>query len=382
MYTHYHVLAYESYIAINVYNNIDIIYIHSIIKLYIILGGNLVKKFKIVIKKALNRYFLGALSAMALGLFASLVIGLILSQLSKIPGLIFLKEFTEIISAKSPVVGSAIGVAVAYGLKVTPLTMFSSAATGAFGYMYMGGGPVGAFIAAVIGAELGNLVAGKTKLDILIVPIVTIITGSIAGKFAGPYISAFMTNLGAVINSATTLMPIPMGIAVSTLMGLTLSSPISSAAIAISLKMSGLAAGAATVGCSAQMIGFAVSSYRENKVGGLISQGLGTSKLQLPNIIRRPQVWIPPTLAGAILGPLSTTIFSMKNNYIGAGMGTSGLVGQFGTLAAMQGSEPTSVIIFKILLLHFIAPAGLTLLFSEIMRKKGWIKEGDLKLKL
>jgi uncharacterized membrane protein len=246
----------------------------------------------------------------------------------------------------------------------------------------MGGGPVGAFVAAVVGAELGNLVSGKTKLDIVIVPIVTIVTGSIAGKFVGPYISAFMMYLGVLINSATTLMPIPMGIAVSTLMGMTLSSPISSAAVAISLNMSGLAAGAATVGCSAQMVGFAVASYRENKIGGLVSQGLGTSKLQLPNIIRHPQVWIPPTLAGAILGPLSTTVFSMKNNSLGAGMGTSSFVGQFGTLAAMQGSEPTSVIVLKIVFLHFIAPAVLTLVFSEIMRKKGWIKEGYLKLDL
>ncbi|MBZ9606934.1 PTS sugar transporter subunit IIC [Clostridium estertheticum] len=340
------------------------------------------EKFKIVVKKGFKRYFLDALSAMALGLFASLIIGLILSQLSKIPALEFLKEFAEIISAKSPVVGAAIGVAIAWGLKVTPLTMFSCAATGAFGYMYMGGGPVGSFIAAVIGAELGNFVSGKTKIDIVIVPIVTIVTGSISGKFVGPYISVLMTNIGAVINSATTLMPIPMGIAVSTLMGLALTAPISSAAIAISLKMSGLAAGAATVGCSAQMIGFAVSSYRENKISGLVSQGLGTSMLQVPNIIRRPQVWIPPTLAGAILGPLATTVFSMKNNSLGAGMGTSGLVGQFGTLAAMQGSQPTSVIVLKILLLHFIAPAVLTLLFSEIMRKKGWISQGDLKLKL
>jgi uncharacterized membrane protein len=348
----------------------------------IYLGGTIMEKFKILVKKALKRYFLDALSAMALGLFASLIIGLILSQLSKVPGLAFLKEFTEIISAKSPVVGAAIGVAVAWGLKVTPLAMFSSAATGAFGYMYMGGGPVGSFIAAIIGAELGNFVSGKTKIDIVIVPIVTIITGSLAGKFVGPYISVFMTNLGGVINSATTLMPIPMGIAVSTLMGLALTAPISSAAIAISLKMSGLAAGAATVGCSAQMIGFAVSSYRENKLSGLLSQGLGTSMLQVPNIIKRPQVWIPPTLAGAILGPISTTIFAMKNNSIGAGMGTSGLVGQFGTLSVMQGSESTTVIVFKILLLHFIAPAVLTLFFSEVMRKKGWIREGDLKLKL
>ncbi|MBU3155311.1 PTS sugar transporter subunit IIC [Clostridium estertheticum] len=165
-------------------------------------------------------------------------------------------------------------------------------------------------------------------------------------------------------------------------MGMTLSSPISSAAIAISLNMSGLAAGAATVGCSAQMIGFAVASFRENKTGGLIAQGLGTSKLQLPNILRRPLIWIPPTLAGAILGPLSTTVFAMKNNSIGAGMGTSGFVGQFGTLATMEGSAPTYIIVLKILLLHFIAPAALTLIFSEIMRKKGLIKEGDMKLKL
>jgi len=340
------------------------------------------KKFKPMIEKVFKHDFIDALSAMALGLFSSLVIGLILSQLSKIPGLTFLREFTEIISAKSPVVGSVIGVAVAWGLKVTPLAMFSSAATGAFGYMYMGGGPVGAFIAAVIGAKLGNFVAGKTKLDILIVPIVTIVTGSMAGKFVGPYISAFMTALGSVINSSTTLMPIPMGIAVATLMGLALTSPISSAAIAISLNLSGLAAGAATVGCSAQMVGFAVCSFRENKVSGLLSQGLGTSKLQIPNIIKHPQIWIPPTLAGAILGPLATTVFSMKNNSIGAGMGTSGLVGQFGTFQVMQGSEPTYVIVIKILLLHFIAPAVLTLIFSELMRKKGFIREGDLKLKL
>ena len=168
-------------------------YIEQVIILYFILGGDQWKNSKLLVKKAFKRDFLDALSAMALGLFASLIIGLILGQLSKIPGLTFLKEFTEIISAKSPVVGCAIGVAVAWGLKVAPLAMFSSAATGAFGYMYMGGGPVGAFIAALVGAELGNLVSGKTKLDILIVPIVTIVTGSIAGKFVGPYISAFMT---------------------------------------------------------------------------------------------------------------------------------------------------------------------------------------------
>jgi uncharacterized membrane protein len=317
---------------------------------------------------------------MALGLFASLIIGLILFQLSKFPGLAFIKEFADIISAKSPVVGAAIGVAVAWGLKVTPLTMFSSAASGAFGYTL--GGPVGCFVAAVIGAELGNLVSGKTKIDIVLVPIVTIITGCAAGKFVGPGIAKFMTDLGALINYTTTLHPIPMGITVAVLMGLALTAPISSAAIAISLNISGLAAGAAAVGCCAQMIGFAFSSYRENKIGGLLSQGLGTSMLQVPNILRHPQVWIPPTLAGAILGPLSTTIFKMTNNSIGAGMGTSGLVGQFGTWAVMSGTQPGGLIIAKILFLHFFAPAALSLIFSELMRKQGWIKSGYMKLDL
>lgn len=333
-----------------------------------------------IFKKAFKRYFLDALSAMALGLFASLIIGLILSQLSKIPGLEFIKEFAEIVSAKSPVVGSAIGTAIAYGLKTSPLVIFSSAATGAFGYKL--GGPVGCYVAAVIGAELGNLISGKTKVDIVLVPIVTIITGCVAGKFVGPYISQFMTNLGGVINSATELQPIPMGIAVATLMGLCLTAPISSAAIAISLNMSGLAAGAATVGCCAQMIGFAVISYKANGMGGFISQGLGTSMLQVPNIVKKPQTWIAPTLAGAILGPFATTVFKMTNNSLGAGMGTSGLVGQFGTWAVMSGSQPQSTLLIKIVVLHFLAPAVLSYVFYLILKQIGWINDEDLKLNL
>ncbi|MFD3156625.1 PTS transporter subunit IIC [Haloimpatiens sp. FM7330] len=338
------------------------------------------KDTKSLFKKFFKRYFIDALSAMALGLFSSLIIGLILSQISKIPGLAFINEFSKIISAKSPVVGSAIGVAIAWGFKSAPLAIFSCAAVGAFGYTL--GGPVGAYIASVVGAELGNLISNKTKVDIILVPSVTIITGCLAGKFIGPYISEFMTDLGHVINLATTLHPIPMGIAVSSLMGLALTAPISSAAIAISLKMSGLAAGAATMGCCAQMVGFAVASYRENKVAGLISQGLGTSMLQVANIFKNPLILIPPTLSGAILGPIATTIFKLQNNPMGAGMGTSGLVGPIGTLAAMENLKPSSIIIFEIILLEFIAPAILTLIFSEIMRKHGWIKYGDMKLEL
>ena len=333
------------------------------------------------IKKAAKRYFLDAMSAMALGLFASLIIGLIISQLSKFAFLSWLAPFGSMLAASSPVVGSAIGVACAFGLKVKPLAMLASAATGAIGYDL--GGPVGAYVASVVGAELGNLIAGKTPVDIVLVPIVTIITGGLAGTFVGPGVSAMMSGLGAFINTATEMNPVPMGIIVSTVVGMVLTLPISSAALCISLGLEGIAAGAAAVGCSAQMIGFAVMSYRENKFGGLLAQGLGTSMLQVPNIFKNPLVWIPPTLASAILGPISTAVLGMVNNSMGAGMGTSGLVGQFGAWAAMsaQGMSPV-VIIILIVVMHVILPAILTLIFSEILRKIGWIKENDLKLDL
>ncbi|NLJ40534.1 MAG: PTS sugar transporter subunit IIC [Clostridiales bacterium] len=339
-------------------------------------------RIKRIFKKLLKRYGLDAFSAMALGLFSSLIIGLILSQISKIPGLGFIKDFSDILSAQSPVIGAAIGVAVAHGLGAKPLVLFSSAATGAFGYSFMGAGPMGAFVAAVVGAEFGRLVAGKTRVDIVLVPTVTILAGGLAGKFFGPYISNFMVWLGVLINNATTLHPIPMGILVSISMGMILTAPISSAALAISMQLSGLAAGAATVGCSTQMIGFAVASYRENKMGGLIAQGLGTSMLQVPNIIRKPIIWIPPILASAILGPVSSAILRMESNPIGAGMGTSGLVGQFALWATMEGMISPWLLITEILLMHFILPALLTLLFSEFMRKKKWITYGDMELQL
>lgn len=333
------------------------------------------------IRRAFRRYFIDAMSAMALGLFASLIIGLILSQLSNISFLSWLKPFADMVAASSPVVGAAIGVAIAYGLKVKPLVMFSSAVTGAIGYAL--GGPVGAFFAAVVGAEVGNLVAGKTPVDIVLIPIVTITAGGLVGTFVGPGISAAMTALGSFINEATYLMPVPMGIIISVVMGLALTAPISSAAISISLGLSGIAAGAACVGCATQMIGFAVASYRENKLGGLLSQGLGTSMLQFGNIMRRPVIWLPPTIASAILGPISTAVFAMENNAMGAGMGTSGLVGQFGAWAAMgeAGFAPITTLLL-ILLMHFILPAGLTLLISELFRKKNWIKAGDMQLQL
>lgn len=324
------------------------------------------------IEISLQRYGVGALGSMALGLFASLIVGLILKVLGDKVGIPMLVEFGK---TAMGVMGPAIGVAIAHGLQAPPLVIYTSVVTGAAGAAL--GGPVGAFIAAVIGAEFGKAISKETKLDIVLTPVVTIVAGLLAAKFVGPGIAAFMQGLGDLINLATEMQPIPMGILVSTLMGLALTAPISSAAIGIMLGLKGLAAGAATVGCAAQMIGFAVASYRENGVGGLVAQGLGTSMLQVPNIVRNPLIWIPPTLAGAILGPFATTLFKMENIPLGSGMGTAGLVGQFGTIEAMgMGS------MWGIIILHFVAPAILTFIFAEFMRKKNWIKEGDMGLNL
>ncbi|MDF2686100.1 MAG: sugar transporter subunit [Clostridia bacterium] len=330
------------------------------------------------IKFLFKRYFIDAMGAMALGLFSSLIIGLIISQIAKIPYLDFLSQLTTVVAASSPVVGSAIGVAIAWGMKTKPLVIFTSAVTGAVGYV--AGGPVGAYIGAVVGAEVGNLVAGKTKVDIVITPMVTILSGGIVGILAGPYISALMTSLGSFVNDATELNPIPMGIIVAVVVGLVLTAPISSAALCIMINISGIAAGAAAVGCCCQMVGFAVASYKDNGFGGLLSQGLGTSMLQFPNIMKKPTIWIAPTLASAILGPISTVVLGMTNTSYGAGMGTSGLVGQFGALEAMGESMSMPIFLIQILIMHFIAPAALTLAFDFILRKIGWIKTGDMKL--
>ncbi|MDI3535006.1 MAG: uncharacterized protein PWQ82_1371 [Thermosediminibacterales bacterium] len=322
------------------------------------------------IEISLQRYGIDALGAMAQGLFASLIVGLILKVLGEKLGVALLVEFGK--TAMS-MMGPAIGVAVAYGLKAPLLVFLPSTITGLAGAQL--GGPAGAFAAAVIGAEFGKMVSKETKLDIIVTPAVTIAAGILTAQLVGPGIAAFMKGLGQVIMRATELHPIPMGILVSVMMGMILTLPISSAALAIMLQLGGLAAGAATVGCSTQMIGFAVASFRENGVGGLLSQGLGTSMLQIPNIVKNPFIWVPPTLASAILGPIATTIIPMKNVPEGAGMGTSGLVGQFGTIQAMgMGAIPA------IFLLHFILPAVLTLLISEAMRRLGYIKPGDMKI--
>lgn len=330
------------------------------------------------IKKYFKRYLVDAMSFMALGLFSSLIVGLIITQLSKIPHLEILGAFSEVLSASSPVVGAAIGAAIAYGLKSKPLVVFSCIAVGAFGYQL--GGPVGAYVSALVANEIASLVAGKTKIDIVVTPLVTIITGGFVSTFAGPFLSDMMTGLGDIINSATQLHPFPMGISVSVIVGLVLTAPISSAALCIMLGLEGIAAGAAAVGCCAQMVGFAVTSYKANGIGGLISQGLGTSMLQFGNIMKHPQIALAPTLAGAVLGPVSTCILKMTNTPSGAGMGTSGLVGQFGAYSAMAQDFGSTKTVILIVVMHVIAPAVLSLVFHSIFKKIGFVKDEYLTL--
>lgn len=350
------------------------------------------------LKEMLNHIFIDGLTGMAWGLFSTLIIGLILTQIGGfIPNRV--GELIVIIGkVASALTGAGIGIGIASKFKSGTYVTVSAAIAGMIGafatkilagevftsagtIVFAGPGePLGAFIAAIVGIEIGNLITGKTKVDIILVPLTTIISGAIVGLLLGPTISSFMTALGALINWSVERQPIIMGILVSVIMGMILTLPISSAAISIILNLSGLAAGAATVGCCANMIGFAVASFKENKFGGLISQGIGTSMLQVPNIMKKPVIWLPAIIASAILGPLSTTVFNMTNNASGAGMGTSGLVGQFMTWETMSGTETSIVLLIKILLLHFILPGLIAWIVSYILRKKNIIKEGDMKL--
>ncbi len=317
-------------------------------------------------------YGIDALSYMALGLFSSLIIGLIIKEFgSKLE----LQVLVDIGTFATQTVGASIGIAIAYALKAPPLVMFSSAVVGFAGNSL--GGPATAYITTIIGVELGKLISKETIIDIIITPMVTIITGVVCAIFIGQAVSSFTSYLGNIIMWATELMPFLMGIIISVIMGIVLTLPISSAALCIMLNLGGLAGGAAAAGCSAQMIGFAVCSYRENKISGLLSQGLGTSMLQMPNIMKNPRIWIPPILASAITGPISTVVFKMENIPTGSGMGTSGLVGQFGALSAMGYNMHTYI---SIAVVHFILPAILSFIFCEIMRKYEWIKFGDMKI--
>ena len=350
------------------------------------------------VKGVLREIFIDGLSGMATGLFATLIIGTIIQQVGNlIPGMI--GDYLYVIGKIAGVVtGAGIGVGVALRLKASPLTTVSAATAGmvgAFaskiiagtvlvegGMMLAGvGEPLGAFLAVITCVYMGRLVSGKTKVDILVTPFVCIVSGSAVGLLLGPGISGFMTWLGSIINWGTEQAPFLMGIVVSVLMGMILTLPISSAALGIILGLNGIAAGAATVGCCANMIGFAVASFRENKVNGLLAQGLGTSMLQIGNIVKKPVIWLPAIITSAILGPASTCVLHMTNNATGSGMGTAGLVGQINAYQTMVGEGVApGIVLLQIILMHVLLPAILSFLISEVMRKKGWIQDGDMKL--
>lgn len=324
---------------------------------------------------SVQTYLIDALGAMAFGLFASLLIGTIFSTLGDKTRIVL---FDTIATYAKGATGAALGVSIAYALKAPQLVLFSAATVGIAGNEL--GGPVGALVATIIAAELGKIVSKETPVDILVTPGVTIITGVLTAQFVGPAVSAFMTAFGNLVKTATIMQPFFMGILVSALIGIALTLPISSAAICIMLSLDGLAGGAATAGCCAQMIGFAVLSFRENKWGGLMAQGLGTSMLQMPNIVKNPRIWIPATMAAMVTGPVSTMVFKLQNIPAGSGMGTCGLVGPIGIYTAMPGGGTNMWM--GILLVCFVLPAVLTLIFGEVLRKLNWIKEGDLKLDL
>lgn len=348
--------------------------------------------------KFLKELFIDGLSGMATGLFATLIIGTIIQQIGLfIPGVV--GDYLYIIGkVAAAITGAGIGASVAAKLNASPLVVISSATAGmvgAFaskiiagtvltdGVMVLAsvGEPLGAYIAAMVCVYIGRLVSGKTKVDILITPFCCIIGGSTVGLLIGPPISEFMSWLGSIINWGTEQAPFLMGVIVSVVMGMVLTLPISSAALGIILGLNGIAAGAATVGCCANMVGFAVASYKENGVNGLLAQGLGTSMLQISNIVKKPLIWLPAIITSAILGPVSTLVFKMTNNATGSGMGTAGLVGQINAYQTMvsEGVEP-GFVLFEILLMHFVLPAVLTYGIAEAMRKAKLIKHGDMKL--
>lgn len=351
-------------------------------------------------RSILDRIFVDGLGGMAQGLFATLIIGTIIQQIGNFVGgdtgsLIYLVG-----KMAAAMTGAGIGVGVARKFEASQLVVVSAATAGMIGafaskllagqvmqsdgsMVFSGPGePLGAFVAAYVAIEVGILIAGKTKLDILVTPLVCIGTGSAVGLFVGPPISRFMTWLGSLINWGTEQQPFLMGIIVSVLMGMILTLPISSAALGVILNLSGLAAGAATIGCCCNMVGFAVASFRENRFGGLLAQGIGTSMLQVPNIVKRPLIWLPAILSSAILGPVGTVLLHMTNNATGSGMGTAGLVGQIMTWQVMTQTEDALIVLIKIVVIQILLPAVVTLGISEFMRKKKWIRYGDMKLDL
>lgn len=336
-----------------------------------------------------KRYGIDAMGAMAQGLFASLLIGTIIKTLGQQLNVQFLIDAGNF---AQQVAGPAMAVSIGAALSAPQLVLYSLIAVGMAANQLGGaGGPLAVYFITIVASECGKIVSKETKVDILVTPAVTILVGVGLSVLCAPAIGAAASSVGDFIKWATNLQPLLMGILVSVVVGMALTLPISSAAICAALSLTGLAGGAAVAGCCAQMVGFAVMSFRENGVGGLVSQGLGTSMLQMPNIIRNPRTWIPPTLASAITGPIATCLFHLEMNgpAVSSGMGTCGLVGQIGVytgwlndIAAGTKAAILPMDWVGLILICFVLPAVLTLLFAFFLRKWGWIKDGDLKLDL
>ena len=363
------------------------------------------KSFKEILKKYLHRYFIEAMGAMALGLFASLLIGTIFNAIGMIPKMELMKTIGGFATQMA---GAVMAAAIAYSLKASPLVIFTAAAVGHMANSLGGaGGPLAVFIIAIAAVEVGMLVSKRTKVDIVVTPFVTLLTGGVLSLLLAKHIGTLVGYISKFIGWAALQTPFVMGIIISVVMGICLTLPISSAAICAGLTLSGSIAGltaeqiagrnteglaiagaAAVAGCCAQMVGFAVISFRENKWGGLISQGIGTSMLQMPNIIKHPQIWIAPTLTSAITGPLAVCVFKLQmyGTAVNSGMGTCGLLGPIGMILGWF--DPANGYTGKVgalqwiglALVCFILPALLSLLFNEILRKIGWVKDGYMKL--
>ena len=360
-------------------------------------------KFAAFLKKknveiSLKRYGIDALGAMAQGLFCSLLIGTIINTAGSLFHIGFLTQPLATISGTEYTLGGlamamsgpAMAAAIGYALSAPPLVLFSLITVG-FSANALGGagGPLAVLFVAILTAEIGKLVSKETKVDILVTPLVTIGAGVALSALLAPGLGALAMKVGDLIKWATELQPFLMGILVSVVVGVALTLPISSAAICAALGLTGLAGGAAVAGCCAQMVGFAVISFKENGWGGLVSQGIGTSMLQMPNIVKNPRVWIGPTLASAITGPIATCLFGMRMNgpAIDAGMGTCGLVGQIGVfqgwLNDIEAGAKAAITAWDwtgLILVCFILPALLSLVINAFCRKAGWVKDGDLKL--
>lgn len=351
-------------------------------------------KFKTFLKRkdivfSLKRYGIDALGAMAQGLFASLLIGTILETIGKQLGI---ETLIQVASYAKGATGVAMAVAIGHALACPPLVLFSLAAVGSAANALGGaGGPLAVFVVTVIAGELGKLVSKETKIDIIVTPIVTIVAGVLASMLFAPYIGKAATAVGSAIMWATELQPFWMGIIVSVIVGVALTLPISSAAICAALSLTGLAGGAALAGCCTQMVGFAVMSFRENRWGGLLAQGLGTSMLQMGNIVKNPKIWIAPTLASAVTGPIATCLFKLEMNgpAVASGMGTCGMVGPIGVYSGwvedIANGAKTAITVFDwvgLLLIAIVLPAVITWALGILSRKLGWIKKDDLKLDL